>query len=149
MPLLCCIKNDEKWFVYRKPVKFIFRDSRDEDPLCSLWTAEVFSVVASLPPNFFIFRRERIDDRKYVCGSQAILLRIRQDDLHACTWEFSTWSSCLVETHPHYQPEIPQVQEITLRTKNSTIKRPVLEQNSLLFIYSKIVLTVQWVALVI
>ena len=52
--------------------------------------------------------------------------------------EFSNWSSCLVETHPHYQPKIAQVQEIMLRTRKSTIKRPVLEQNSLLFIYSKI-----------
>ena len=37
---------------------------------CSLWTADVFRVVASLPPKF---RRERSDDRKYVCSSQANL----------------------------------------------------------------------------
>ena len=35
----------------------------------SLRTADVFLVVASLPPKN-IFWRERSDDRKYVCGSQ-------------------------------------------------------------------------------
>ena len=181
MSSLCCVKYHEKWFVYWKPVNFIFLDSRDEDRLCSLQTADVFSVVSSLPPNFLISWKERIYYRKYVCGSQTILLRISQEsslprsftirgegtrdarlrmsageaikNLHAYAWEkkieFSNWSSCLVETHPHYQPKIPQVQEIMLRTRKSTIKRPVLEQNSLLFIYSKIVVIVQWVALVI
>ena len=40
---------------------------------CSLRNADVFPVVASLPPknNDVIFRRERSDDRKYVCASQA------------------------------------------------------------------------------
>ena len=38
------------------------------DAPCSLRTADAFPVVASLPP---IFRRERGDDRKCVCCSQA------------------------------------------------------------------------------
>ena len=38
----------------------------------SLRTADAFPVVASLPPKIAIFRRERSDDRKCVCCSQAI-----------------------------------------------------------------------------
>jgi len=37
----------------------------------SLRTADVFPVVASLPTKIVIFRRERSDDRRYVCSSQA------------------------------------------------------------------------------
>ena len=37
----------------------------------SLRTAGAFPVVASLPPKIAIFRRERCDDRKCVCCSQA------------------------------------------------------------------------------
>ena len=39
-----------------------------------LRTVGVFRVVASLPPIIVISRRERRDDRKYVCSSQATLL---------------------------------------------------------------------------
>ena len=39
---------------------------------CSLRSADVFPVVTSLPPKDNIFRRERGDDRKYACASQAI-----------------------------------------------------------------------------
>ena len=41
---------------------------------CSLRSADVFPVVASLPPKINFrspIRRERSDDRKYVCASQA------------------------------------------------------------------------------
>ena len=37
----------------------------------SLRSAGVFPVVASLPPKIVNFRRERSNDRKYVCASQA------------------------------------------------------------------------------
>ena len=37
----------------------------------SLQSADVFPVVASLPPRISYFRRERSDDQIYVCASQA------------------------------------------------------------------------------
>ena len=42
--------------------------TRDYPTLCCLRTADAFAVVASLPPES---RRERSDDRKCVCFSQA------------------------------------------------------------------------------
>ena len=41
--------------------------------VCSLRTADAFPVVASLPPKNSYFRRERSDERKCVCCSQARL----------------------------------------------------------------------------
>ena len=40
---------------------------------CSLRTADAFPVVVSLPPKNSYFRRERSDDRKCVCCSQATI----------------------------------------------------------------------------
>ena len=48
---------------------------REDSSSLSLRTADVFPVVPSLPPKVN-FRRERSDERKYVCGSQA---RVRFD----------------------------------------------------------------------
>ena len=56
------------------PYSHTFNTEKKKSGLCyltynSLRTSEVFPVIASL----LIFRRERSDDRKYVCCSQAIL----------------------------------------------------------------------------
>ena len=158
MPSLCCIKNHEIWFVYRKPVNFIFLDSRDEDPLCSLRNADVFLVVAP-PPEFFLFfrgRESKTGNTSAVHRLSSLDQRIKgisQSRIFTPIHEKCNWSSGLEQTHPHYQPEIRKYRKLCWglgsRARKSTIKRLVLEQNSLLFIYSKIVLIVQWVALVI
>ena len=49
--------------------------------ISSLWTADVFPVMASLP--------QRSGDRKYVCGSQAILSPAGQKNLNKCSIDIS------------------------------------------------------------
>ena len=54
-----------------EPLERIYGRFPSVDPSGSLRTADSFPVVASLPPKNFL-RMERSDDRKCVCGSQAI-----------------------------------------------------------------------------
>ena len=57
---------------------------RDSGNPPSLRSADVFPVVASLPPKNSYFWRERSDDRKYVCASQAKIHPVGVQTMETC-----------------------------------------------------------------
>ena len=60
---------------YRGHAPTDLKQKRDCSHSTSQRTADAFPVVASLPLKIAIFRRERSDDRKCVCCSQATILQ--------------------------------------------------------------------------
>ena len=83
-PAFCVLSDDGCERRYLKSTPFDFskqekckeRNNNCKDKVnSSLRTADVFTVVASLPPKKY-FRRKRSDDRKCVCCSQARSTRV-------------------------------------------------------------------------